>query len=133
MTTIAVTGGRDYSNRQRVFEALDEIQGVTMLIHGAARGADTLAAEWARSRGIPLNAYHADWENIDVVPCRIRVRDGRPYNALAGLTRNIEMLVAGQPDLLVVFPGGNGTAHCHREALRRGIPSLEIHDDAVVG
>jgi len=52
---ILVCGGRDYANAPALNEALDAIhreKHVTRLIHGAARGADALAAAWAASRGI---------------------------------------------------------------------------------
>jgi hypothetical protein len=127
---IAVTGGRYYSDRQRVFEALDSINRdagpIAELIHGAAAGADTLAAAWASERGIAITPYPANWDDIDTQPCRIGVRNGRHYNKLAGLNRNREMLLAGEPQILVVFSGGTGTAHCHATALKMGIPTIEV-------
>ena len=130
---VAVTGGRDYANQARVDEGLDTVHGmtpITLLIHGAASGADTLAADWAERHGIPVKAFPARWDDLDAKPCRIRLNTFRkPYNALAGFTRNLQMLREGEPDLLVVFPGGSGTDHCHANALNMGIPSLEIHDE----
>lgn len=64
------------------------------MIHGAARGADTLAAQWAQARGVPIEAYPANW-----------ARDGR----IAGPIRNRHMLACGRPDGVVAFPGGRGT------------------------
>ena len=140
---IAVTGGRDYANQARVDEALGAVHAdsaITLLIHGRCtvigdagdpvfQGFDRLADNWARSRGIPVMEFPADWENIGTRPCSIGVnRAGRPYNKLAGFNRNIAMLEQGEPELLIVGPGGRGTAHCHAHALKRGIPSLEVHD-----
>ena len=46
-------GGRYYVNRDRLFATLDAIHArtpVTRLIHGSARGAESLAKDWAVSR-----------------------------------------------------------------------------------
>ena len=62
---VLVCGGRDYADACALNEALDAIHRevpITRLIHGAARGADALAAAWAHSRGIPALAFPADWK-----------------------------------------------------------------------
>ena len=108
MKRILVCGGRDYRNRSKVFETLDAQEGPFVIIHGAARGADTLAAEYARERGVKAEAYPADWK-----------RDGRS----AGYRRNERMLRL-RPDLVIAFPGGPGTAHMVEIAQRAGVPTL---------
>lgn len=40
----------------RMTGALDPI-----IVHGAARGADTLGGNWATARGLTVEAYPADW------------------------------------------------------------------------
>ncbi len=111
MTTILVCGGRDYVNRVHLFQVLTKIAtewpGQITLIHGGASGADSLAGEWAKLRGIRTTIYPADWK-----------RDGRS----AGPIRNSEMLIDGKPDLVVAFPGGRGTADMVTKARRAGIP-----------
>jgi hypothetical protein len=60
-----VCGGRDYADSCAINVALDAVhreKNITRLIHGAARGADSLAAAWVRSRGIPPDAFPADWK-----------------------------------------------------------------------
>lgn len=50
---LLVCGGRDYADRDIAFCALDAFHSrsnVTRLIHGAARGADSIAAQWANAR-----------------------------------------------------------------------------------
>jgi hypothetical protein len=57
---IIVTGGRHYDDRNYLFGALDALHAVTpiaRLAHGGARGADTLAGEWAQSRNVPEVSY----------------------------------------------------------------------------
>ena len=47
---VIVCGGRNYSDRKRVFTTLDALHAetpITVLMHGDARGADALADDWA--------------------------------------------------------------------------------------
>ena len=57
---LAVTGGRDFTDKKAVFSTLDRVnrkRPITLLIHGGARGADTLASSWATSRKIPAKSF----------------------------------------------------------------------------
>lgn len=50
---VLVCGGRDYADAKSlgmVLDAAHSANPIVCLIHGAARGADTLAADWALSR-----------------------------------------------------------------------------------
>jgi hypothetical protein len=63
---VLVCGGRDYKDKNRVFEILDEIHRqfkISFIIEGGAAGADDLAMLWSVSREVPKITYHADWEN----------------------------------------------------------------------
>lgn len=94
---ILITGGRNYSDRATVFTELDKLHSETTictLIHGAATGADTLADDWARVRGVEVIACPADWKK---------------HGRAAGPIRNRQMLIDHKPELLVAFPGGKGT------------------------
>jgi hypothetical protein len=73
---------------------LHRTRGVTLLIAGGARGADSLAEEWAKAQAIPCD-LSASWDGL-----------GRK----AGPIRNQHMLDEGRLDLVVAFPGGSGTA-----------------------
>jgi hypothetical protein len=115
---ILICGGRDYADVRALNEALDAIHrknNVTRLIHGAAHGADSLAAAWALSRGIPAIAFPADWN-----------KDGKA----AGFVRNARMLRDGRPELVVAFPGGKGTAHMVKLARAAGVAVLEPAEPA---
>jgi hypothetical protein len=92
-----------------VLDKLLDKLGVTTLIHGGARGADSLAAEWAMANGIPVLEY-------PVTP-----EDWRTIGKAAGPMRNQRMLDEGKPDLVVAFPGGSGTADMVRRAQRAGV------------
>ena len=96
---ILVCGGRDYDSEialSKVLDRLNDSENITELIHGGARGADTLAGQWARDRDIPVTVFHADWKR---------------HGKAAGVIRNQEMLVDGDPDIVLAFPGGRGTEH----------------------
>src|SRR6266446_6491961 len=106
---VLVCGGRDYTNREALYAALDRLhaeRGFAKLIAGGARGADTLACQWARDREVPAIVYEAEWAKL-----------GRK----AGPIRNQRMLDHGKPDLVVAFPGGHGTADMVGRARKVGV------------
>jgi hypothetical protein len=106
---VLVCGGRDYADRDRLFATLDRIhaeRAITLVIHGGARGADRLSGEWATARLCECISYPAQWEI---------------YGPRAGPMRNQQMLDEGRPDLVVVFPGGRGTANMLRKAQLAGV------------
>ncbi len=110
---ILVCGGRDYRDASALCEALDALhreKNVTALIHGAARGADALAAAWAAGRGVAARVFPANWT---------------AHGKAAGFIRNARMLRDGRPEMAVAFPGGKGTAHMVRLAKQAGVPVLE--------
>ncbi len=116
MITVAVTGGRHYSNRQRVFEALDALfaaRPFDRLVQGGATGADALAAEWARACEVTLETEPADWAS---------------YGKSAGPRRNRRMLDVWEVDILVAFAGNVGTRDCIAAAEERKIRVLHIKD-----
>lgn len=112
---VLVCGGREFADKGRLFTVLDyyrqESGGFMVVIHGAARGADLLAAEWAGYRGVPVEPYPADWDGL---------------GKSAGHVRNAQMLRAGKPTVVVAFPGGRGTADMMRKARAAKVPVLEI-------
>lgn len=133
VTTIAVTGGRTYSKRARVYQILDAAVkrlGMTELVVGDADGLDRLARAWARERGFPMREFKADWNDLTQPGARIRTRrDGSKYDANAGPRRNGEMLRQGRPSKLIGFPGGDGTRDCISQARRLAIEVLLIDWD----
>lgn len=106
---LLVCGGRDYTNRAAVQHALSTVHArsrITLVIEGGARGADRLAREWAQMNDVPYNTYPADWNR---------------YGNAAGPVRNARMLREGQPQGVVAFPGGTGTADMVAQAERAGV------------
>lgn len=121
MTRILVCGGRDYSDKDCLFQTMDSIyhsclmdgKGTDTIIHGGASGADNLAGLWATSKtaGIKVEVYRADWKK---------------YGKAAGPIRNMEMLSKGKPDLVVAFPGGRGTQNMVALARKAGVEVMEV-------
>jgi hypothetical protein len=103
---VTVTGGRHYANYSFVAAKLETLE-ISVLSHGAYRGADTLAARWCRRTKCPVRPYLADWDT---------------YHDRAGPIRNRRMLDHFAPQLLVAFTGNVGTADCMDCAQERGIP-----------
>lgn len=106
---VLVCGGRNYKNRDNVFNTLDLINNetpISCIIEGNARGADRLAGNWACSTTTPCELYHAQWDK---------------YGKFAGFKRNTEMLEVGKPDLVIAFLGGRGTDMMCRIAEQAGI------------
>jgi hypothetical protein len=112
---ILVCGGRDFDNKEFVFDRLDmldgKLDGIDVIINGGAKGADTLATRWAKIRGIDVVTFEAKWKT---------------YGKSAGAIRNAQMLTDGKPDLVVAFPGGKGTINMIRQAKKKGITILVV-------
>jgi hypothetical protein len=114
-----VCGGRGYADRARVWSVLDKLAArveLSAVRHGGARGADSLAGEWARARGVPEQVYPADWSR----------------GKTAGFERNAAMLADNDPNLpyrhvvcAVAFPGGRGTADMVRRLRAANVPTWE--------
>lgn len=108
---LLVFGGRNFNDRYKMWSCLDSIKdGVIMVVEGGARGADTLAKEWAHERGIHVAEVNALWDTY-------------PYKA--GYKRNNLMPKLGVTHA-VKFPGGNGTDHMLGVCKKLGIPVWEI-------
>jgi hypothetical protein len=112
---VLVCGGREYGKSQdellQLEAVLSRIPHIEVVIHGAARGADALAGDWARRNGVKEEIYPADWNS---------------FGRAAGPMRNLEMLKAGKPDLVVAFPGGTGTAHMVKASQQAKVKVLII-------
>jgi hypothetical protein len=117
---VIACGGRAYEDDVIVDIVLDHLHRktpVTLLIHGGATGADVLARSWAMRRGVPTDTYPAAWQH---------------HGLAAGHIRNGWMLREGQPDLVVAFPGGDGTADMVRQARGAGVPVAAVERDGRV-
>lgn len=113
---VLITGGRSFENRALLEKTLDSLhheREITTLIHGAAKGVDTMAGEWRRTRKVDVIACPANWAR---------------YRRAAGPIRNKQMLVEHQPDLVVAFPGSTGTANMVTIAHKARVEVIQIVD-----
>lgn len=109
MKTILVCGSRVFTEMQMVDTALNLVDP-DIVIHGAARGADSLAASWCRSHPRVYEiAVPAKWD-----------LQGKS----AGMARNAAM-IALKPDLVLAFfatgAANRGTSGMVRLATEAGV------------
>ena len=110
MTTYLVCGGRDFADKELMNRILSN-RKVSAIVHGDAAGADRMAGEWAKERGIPVIVVPANWKY---------------YGRNAGPIRNGWMLQFIPFHNVLAFPGGRGTANMVKQAKQMAIPVEEI-------
>ena len=104
---VLVCGGRNYNNDHYVFQVLDALDPrPSLIISGGAKGADSIAIDYAVKRGILYHVYKADWDK---------------HGRAAGPIRNRQMIDEGRPDLVIAFRGHLGTEDMCRCAIRAGV------------
>lgn len=129
---VVVAGGREL-DLPETHADMGEILGFLKLwygndlrvLHGAARGVDSVAQRVCETLGITVKAFPADWDGL---------------GKAAGGVRNRQMadLVAkwsksGHTGELIAFRGGSGTENMVKEALERDIPVTRVpHDETTV-
>jgi hypothetical protein len=119
---VLICGGREYNDRTRFFSFMDRVLETTrgtgesqkrdvVIIHGAARGADSLADDYGRERELRIIRYPADWTS---------------HGRSAGPIRNQKMLTESRPHVIIAFEGGKGTAHMVSIGKKAGVPVYEV-------
>ena len=105
-----VCGGRDFNDYDSLSRFLD-VEEITCIVHGGARGADYLAGEYGKERGLPVFRCDANWDF---------------YKKGAGPVRNGWMLSFMRPDIVIAFPTPKsvGTWDMLRQAERAGVQTL---------
>jgi len=112
MYKVLITGGRYWTDKEYILNVLSRVlldKEDVFVIHGGARGVDSLAGIAAEGLGFEVKVVQANWKK---------------FGRSAGIIRNREMLDLN-PDLVIAFhadlPNSKGTIDCIREAKRRGI------------
>lgn len=111
---LIIAGSRDIINKKLVFEIIEftiTLQGLEpeLVICGCAKGVDTLGAEWAHLKGIPIKYVPAHWAS----------------GKKAGPMRNDEMARGADTLLVIRKETSPGSANMVKVAQTRG---LDIHD-----
>lgn len=121
---VLVTGSRTWTDRDTVREVFRDLPSDFELVHGGARGLDTIAGE----------VYH-ELTGRDAIVVKPDYK--RYFSKVAPLRRNVEMLEMLQErhrkneDVLVIAfkdlnSATSGTNHCYQEALERDLPVRKI-------
>jgi len=123
---ILITGSREWDNfplmqRYLYAERLKAGDFPLVVVHGGARGADSMAGGMARaSNGVCEEVHEAEWRPLGI------------YNAYAGHARNQKMVDLRADVCLAFFKAGaanRGTQDCVRRAKLANIPVIEIWSD----
>jgi hypothetical protein len=104
---LAVVGSRQFNDYALLVATLDQIKPIELIISGGAKGADTLAEQYAKDRGIATQIYLPEWEK---------------YGKSAGIRRNHDIMK--NADQVVAFWDGcsPGTSHSIKIAEKMGAP-----------
>lgn len=129
---ILITGSRDLTDidvvRKALLEATAGRDGLHRVVHGGARGADSLAGIAAAELGWPVEVHPADWS----APCNRHCKhgsrpergDGSTYCPAAGMHRNKTMVELGADVVIAFYVRGarnRGTSSCVQLAGRAGL------------
>lgn len=101
---LIIAGGRDYRFTLKDIERLNNLENITEVVSGGAKGADAEGEQWAAEQGIPVKVFKADWKQ---------------YGRGAGPRRNQAM--ADYSDAVALFPGGKGTENMFKHAQKIGL------------
>ncbi len=104
---VLVCGSRHFHDKELMEDVLKE-WNIRTIIEGEARGADTLARQYAEKYGIDVCPFPALWDK---------------HGRAAGPIRNTQMLREGKPDLVVAFlaKDSRGTQNMIDQAMKAGI------------
>jgi hypothetical protein len=130
---LLITGDREWNDYQSVIDALLDVlkefeidPSKITIIHGAARGADCMAAEVAERIGMVVKPYPAHWRHTEQCPKSCKEMVGRP----AGVIRNQKMLNENPDiDLALFFhhdlTNSKGTRDMVNRLKKAGIPTRD--------
>ena len=106
---VAIVGSRDFTDFSKVVEALKPYEDkITTVISGGARGADSLAEDWADKYGKSKHIFEAQWGNTEGKPhYEIGYNKYGAYWKFAGHHRND--LMAEECDCCVAFWDGESS------------------------
>lgn len=130
-TIVLVTGGREFGNRDALWDALDHIHVETpislMLSGHCPIGADAIAEDWAEEHGVLCVPLAAPWEEVRLL-CGRAEPAGPLRNSI--LVRALVTMRANRK-LVLSTPGGRGTADCVRRARAAGLVVVGLDGKAV--
>ncbi len=112
-TLVAVTGGKQVSETNCIWETLDRAKtkyGDIVLIHGDGPGTDKIASSWAAARGVHQIVCRPDWN---------------AHGRAAPFRRNDDLLNM-LPKGIIAFPGSGISGNLVDKARQLGIPVYRV-------
>jgi len=92
---------------------LHSIYSFSVIVSGGAKGADTLAIQWANLNGLELKVFMADWKR---------------HGTGAGPVRNQRMIDEARPDITIAFAGGRGTLDMINRSYTNGVKVIDLRE-----
>lgn len=93
---VLICGDRNWIDFNIIKRELSSLPAGTVIIHGAARGADSIAGYIAKQLGFEVIPFKADWDKYKSIAINGRKNP-------AGPIRNQRMLDEGRPDYVMAF------------------------------
>lgn len=123
---VLICGDRNWTDYSRIFRFVASLPTGSIIIEGAARGADFMAGQAAREVGFQVLEFPANWAK---------------FGRAAGPIRNVQMMTEGKPDVVVAFHDdlehSKGTRDMVNRAKKAGLPvyvnpnPYEVKDSSV--
>ena len=117
---VLICGDRNWDNVEVIEEFVSLLNANTVVIQGEARGADTIARDAAKKRGLTVLSFPANWSK---------------HHKAAGPIRNREMLQE-KPNLVVGFHNNifdsKGTKDMISVSRTKGVPYMVISSSRVI-
>jgi hypothetical protein len=137
MIRLIIAGSRSIDDVDFIYKQLNKLvlpskHLIECVIDGMApEGVDHIAYMWCIENGIRVDEYPADWNNLEVPICKIKERNGKKFNCLAGFNRNQVMSEKGTHcilfnDVRQKKTGTNGTNDMKTRAIKSNIKVHEI-------
>lgn len=116
--SLLVAGSRNFVDKKRAFEALDEWESSTeastiIVVSGGAKGADTLGEMWAKERGHLIKRIMPDWNR---------------FGRAAGVMRNTDLVKSCDEAMVFWDRKSSGTA----DTIRKLVAANKPHNINVV-
>lgn len=128
---LIIAGGRNYELTKADIAKLECLASdITEIVSGCASGADMWGEEWAKSKGIPIKRFPANWTNMGKDAVLRRRPDGTWYDCAAGPKRNMQM--AEYAHAVALFPGGSGTNNMKKCAIKCGLTIYDFSTNEVM-